>query len=158
MKGKRTFKRLLVVGFAVAALGASVAQAATRPDDRAGTRGVGAQQPTDVVSRYLSRSVPTAVRPDDRAGQLGIGDSSDTVGRYPIRHLAPTAVRPDDRAGPLGVGTDNAGVVTPASHTSGSWWGPAEVSAAAFLGALAIALIGFALVRQKRSASAALQS
>jgi hypothetical protein len=53
---------------------------ATRPDDRAGIRGVGATQlavvatlndTSDVVSRFMSRL--QHVRPDDRSGILGIG-------------------------------------------------------------------------------------
>jgi hypothetical protein len=186
MKARRRFKRWLVFGLALAALGSTAAQAATRPDDRAGPLGVGmaavqssavrpddragplgigaqpvAADTSDVVSRYAANH-PAAVRPDDRAGPLGIGiqplaaDTSDIVSRYLVNH--PAAVRPDDRAGPLGIGTDSAGIVTPASDQGESFWGATELGAASALGALAVALAGFALIRHRRSVTAALQS
>jgi hypothetical protein len=199
MKARRRFKQWLALGLALAALSTTAAQAATRPDDRAGPLGVGtaalqsstirpddragplgvgtaalqssAIRPddragtlgvgTDVVSRYLV-SHPAAVRPDDRAGTLGIGtqsvaaDTSDVVSRYLINH--PAAVRPDDRGGIRGVGTGTAGIVTPAPDQGGSFWGAAELGAASVLGALAVALVGFALMRHRRTAAAALQS
>jgi hypothetical protein len=213
MKARRRFKQWLALGLALAALSTTAAQAATRPDDRAGPLGVGTAalqnstiRPddragtlgvgTDVVSRYLV-SHPAAVRPDDRAGPLGVGtqsvaadtsdvvsrylrnhstgirpddragtlgvgtqqvaaDTSDVVSRYLVNH--PAAVRPDDRGGIRGVGTGTAGIVTPAPDQSGSIWGAAELAAASALGALAVALAGFALIRHRRSAAAALQS
>lgn len=177
MNGRRRFKRWFVLGLALAALGSSAAQAGTRPDDRAGPLGVGtpgaqssAIRPddragplgvgTDVVARYLVIH-QGAVRPDDRAGTLGVGtqqvavDESDVITRY-LGH--PTAVRPDDRGGIRGVGTGTAGVVTPAPGQGGSNWGAAALGAVSTLGALAVTLAAFALMRRRRSATAALQS
>src|SRR5258705_13953248 len=111
MHARSTVTLGLAVGLAGVALAAPLAQAATRPDDRAGTLGVGAQQvadTSDVISRYLV-SHPAALRPDDRAGALGVGsaavaaDTSDVISRYLVSH--PAALRPDDRAGALGVGS-----------------------------------------------------
>jgi hypothetical protein len=168
MKARRRINRWLALGLALGAVAAPVAQAADRPDDRAGPLGVGTAlqsspvRPddragplgvgTDVVSRYLIGHA--AVRPDDRAGPLGVG--TDVVSRYLVNH--PAAVRPDDRAGIRGVGTGITGIVTPAPRGTGSFWGTAELSAAAVLGAFAVALVGFGLARYRRSAAAALQS
>jgi len=186
MKARRRFKQWLALSLGLAALVASGAQAGTRPDDRAGPLGVGtaalqsssaraddragplgvgtqsvSADASDVVSRYL-RNHSTGIRPDDRAGTLGVGtqavaaDTSDVVSRYLVNH--PAAVRPDDRGGIRGVGTGTAGVVTPAPDQGGSSWGTAELAAGSTLGALALALAGFALIRHRRSAAAALQS
>jgi hypothetical protein len=78
---------MVSLAFALPAVGA------TRPDDRAGLRGVGAA------------SEPGPVRPDDRPGLRGVGatDSAsvrpdDRAGPRGIGGTAPSAVRPDDRA------------------------------------------------------------
>jgi hypothetical protein len=151
-------------------LGADPQQAAggvqaIRPDDRAGPLGIGAQPATadssDVISRYLVNH-PAAVRPDDRAGPLGVGtqlpaaDRSDVISRYLGNH--PSAVRPDDRAGPLGVGlTDTGTDVTPAPAPGGSGWSTVGKAETAFLGALALALAAFLLIRHRRTAAGAPQ-
>lgn len=176
MKARRRFNQWLVLGLGLAALGASAAQAATRPDDRSGPLGVGTAalqsatirpddragllgvgtvqvtaDASDVISRYLVNH-PAVVRPDDRAGPLGVG--TDAISRYLVNH--PAAVRPDDRGGIRGVGT--AGIVTPAAGEGESSWDVVGLAAGSALGALAIALAGFALAHRRRSATAALQS
>ena len=80
-------------------------QSAVRPDDRAGTLGIG----------NSSSSQSTAVRPDDRAGTLGIG-----IGTASASQSQSTAVRPDDRAGLRGIGTTQ--VAQSASSNSGTDW------------------------------------
>jgi len=178
MKTRRRFKQLLVLGLGLAVLAASAAQAATRPDDRSGPLGVGtaalqsatirpddragplgvgtvqvSTDASDVISRYLVNH-PAAVRPDDRAGPFGVG--TDVISRYLVNH--PAAVRPDDRGGIRGVGTGSAGIVTSAPNEGGFSWDVVGLAAGSVLGALAIALAGFALVHRRRSATAALQS
>jgi hypothetical protein len=150
MNGLQHLNRALVAGLVFAAMFAVTAHAAVRPDDRAGTHGVGAQ----VTGQSF------AVRPDDRAGPLGIGgqttatDESDVISRYLKSH--PSATRPDDRAGYRGVGP--TGVVTPAQDNSGISWDVVGFAAGSSLGALAVMLAGMALLRRRRSATAALQS
>jgi hypothetical protein len=192
MNGRRRIKRWLALGLALAAFGATAAQAADRPDNRAGPLGIGTQQvgtaasaqgirpdnrggllgvgtqvatdQSDAVSRYLGHSQASSaqgIRPDNRGGLFGVGtqvgvDQSDVVSRY-LNH--PTAVRPDDRGGIRGVGTGIVGLTTPApAQSGGSNWSAAELAAASALGALAVALAGFTLIRHRRSAPAALQS
>jgi hypothetical protein len=144
----------IAVALAISAAVASAAQAATRPDDRAGPLGIGAQSvaadTSDVVSRYLVNH-PAGVRPDDRAGPLGIGtqpvaaDTSDVVSRYLGNH--PAAVRPDDRAGIRGVGSSVE--LIPLSGGSSFAWGDASIGAAIGFG-LALALLGVALMTTRR--------
>jgi hypothetical protein len=81
-----------MLALSLAAISATAAHAGTRPNDRAGVLGVGAQ-PIEQA----------ATRPNDRAGVLGVGaqpiaDSSVGVSRY----LRSDAIRPNDRAGSLG--------------------------------------------------------
>jgi hypothetical protein len=168
MKARRTIRRSLVVGLGLTALAAApTGQAVNRPaDDRVDARVVGSPQvaadKSDMVSRYLI-SHPAAVRPsDDRVDARVVGtpqvaaDSSDMVSRYLISH--PAAVRPsDDRVDLRVVGTGKAGIVTPTPDQGRSFWGAAELAAAGTLGALAVALAGVALIRRRRSATAALQ-
>lgn len=77
--------RWLILGLALFALAATAAQAGTRPNDRAGTLGVGsprsASDTSDVVSRYLRSH---AIRPNDRAGSLGPNSAAtpDVFERY----------------------------------------------------------------------------
>jgi hypothetical protein len=76
MKARRRFKRSLVLGLALAALGSTAAQAATRPDDRAGRLGVGTP----------GAAQTSAIRLDDRAGPLGVG--TDIVSQHIVNHPA----------------------------------------------------------------------
>jgi hypothetical protein len=168
MKARNTIRRWLVVGLGLTALAAAPAgHAVNRPaDDRVDARVVGTPQvaadSSDIVSRYLI-SHPAAVRPsDDRVDARVVGtpqvvaDSSDIVSRYLISH--PAAARPSDaRGASCVVGTPRAGIATPAPDQGRSFWGAAELAAASTLGALAVALTGFALIRHRRSATAALQ-
>lgn len=92
--------RWLILGLALFALAATAAQAGTRPNDRAGTLGVGsprsASDTSDVVSRYLRSH---AIRPNDRAGSFGPNSAAtpDVFERYASEHpygagLAATSV------------------------------------------------------------------
>jgi hypothetical protein len=133
MKARNMIRQWLVVGLGLTALAAAPAgQAVNRPsDDRVDARIVGTPQVA--------------------------ADSSDVISRYLISH--PAAMRPsDDRVDARVVGTGEAGIVTSAPDQGGTFWGAAELAAASTLGALAIALAGFALIRHRRSATAALQS
>jgi hypothetical protein len=108
---------LTVVVGALALAGSALA--GTRPDDRAGLRGVGAT------------SSPTQVRPDDLGGVRGAGSTGLAV-----------SVRPDDRAGVRGTGGRKyaAPVATsPAEVASDPFdWSSAGVGAA---GAFALTMI-----------------
>jgi hypothetical protein len=133
MKVRNTIRQWLVVGLGLTALAAAPAgQAVNRPaDDRVNARVVGTQQVA--------------------------ADSSDLISRYLVSH--PAALRPsDDRVDARVVGTGKAGIATPAPDQGRStFWGAAELAAASTLGALAVALAGFALIRHRRSTIAVLQ-
>jgi hypothetical protein len=148
----------LSLALALSAVLVGGAQAADRPDNRAGIRGIGSQ-PTD-VSDVFTRAVARAqavqaVRPDDRAGLRGVGTTpitapvalTDVFERAVLRHNASTAPRPDDRAGFRGVGTalaDPAPVATTVS--TGFQWTDAGFGAAAAL-ALVLILAGLRAAR-----------
>jgi hypothetical protein len=100
----------------ISGLALSAAQAATRPDDRAGIRGIEASTSVRPDDRAGIRGIgqtsaaQAATRPDDRAGIRGIGQTSA---------VAQAATRPDDRAGIRGIGQasavalDSSDVVSP---------------------------------------------
>jgi hypothetical protein len=127
------------------------AQAADRPDNRAGIRGSAGSQSTD-LSDVLTRAAARAhalqsARPDDRAGLRGVSTTlmstpvalSDVFERAVLRHNTPTAPGPDDRAGLHGVGMTLANSTPVAVAVSaGFQWGDAGFGAAA---ALALVLI-----------------
>jgi hypothetical protein len=143
MKARRRFNQLLVLGLGLAALAASGAQAGT--------------DTSDVVSRYVANHAapaydPTAARPIEHPAPLA--DGTDVVSRYLVTH--PAAVRTNNRGAIRGVGTP--GIVTPAPDEGGTSWDVVGLAVGSGLGALAIALAGFALVQRRRSATAALQS
>ena len=77
----RTHRIVVLFGLAVACAVALAggAQAATRPDDRGGSIGVGATQAVvaspDVFERAVLRESRNLVRPDDRAGVRGPGST-----------------------------------------------------------------------------------
>lgn len=98
----------------------------TRPDNRAGIRGVHA--PSFVTAP--AQQTKTAVRPDDRAGIRGVGTSAGSV----------LAVRPDDRAGVRGIGA-TAVVASGVSVGSASTfdWADAGVGAGSALGLMLVA-------------------
>jgi hypothetical protein len=143
MKARRRFNQWLVLGLGLAALTASGAQAATgsgaatvqvtaagvRPIEHPGPFAAG----TDAVTRYLVNN-QVAVRPVEHPGPASV--ETDVISRYLVNH--PAAV--------------------PAPHDGGSSWDVVGLAAGSGLGALAIALAGFALVHRRRSATAALQS
>jgi len=100
MNPRNDILRWLILALALFALAATAAQAGTRPNDRAGTLGVGsprsARDTSDVVSRYLRSH---AIRPNDRAGSLGANGAAtpDVFERYASAHpygagLAATSV------------------------------------------------------------------
>jgi hypothetical protein len=168
MKARNTIRQWLVVGLGLTVLAAAPAgQAVNRPaDDRVDARVVGTQQvaadSSDAISRYLV-SHPAAVRPsDDRVDARVVGtqqiaaDSSDAISRYLVSHPADARSRKDRVDLPV-VGTGNASIVSSAPDQGRSFWGAAELAAASTLGAFAVALGGFALIRHRRSAHAALQ-
>ena len=89
MNPRNDILRWLILALALFALAATAAQAGTRPNDRAGTLGVGsprsASDTSDVVSRYLRSH---AIRPNDRAGSLGANGAAtpDVFERYASAH------------------------------------------------------------------------
>jgi len=112
--------RWLILALALSSVAVTSAQAGTRPNDRAGTLGVGsariAGDTSDVVSRYLRSH---GIRPNDRAGSLGANGadatSPDVFERYASAHpygvgLAATSVtaqvgfRWDDYGAGVGTG------------------------------------------------------
>jgi hypothetical protein len=89
MNLRKNTMRWLIVALALA-VAATAAQAGTRPNDCAGTLGVGSPRnsgdTSDVVSRYLRRH---AIRPNDRAGSLAnsaAATAPDVFERYAGAH------------------------------------------------------------------------
>jgi hypothetical protein len=142
MKARRRFNQWLVLVLGLAALTASGAQAAKGP-------GAATVQIT-----------AAGVRPIEHPGpQAAEGPGAAAV------QVTPTAVRPIEHPGPAVVDTDvvsrylvNHPAAVPAPHEGGSSWDVVGLAAGSGLGALAIALAGFALVHRRRSATAALLS
>jgi hypothetical protein len=148
----------LTLALAISAVLVGDAQAAGRPDNRAGIRGIGSQSTdmSDVFTRAVARAQAVqAVRPDDRAGQRGVGTTpmstpvalTDVFERAVLRHNASTTLRPDDRAGLRGVGTalaDPAPVT--ATVSTGFQWADAGFGAVAAL-ALILILAGLTAAR-----------
>jgi hypothetical protein len=139
------------------------AQAADRPDNRAGIRGIGSQSSdmSDVFTRAVARAhAVQAVRPDDRAGLRGAGMTAstpvaltDVFQRAVLRHNASTAPRPDDRAGIRGIGTELTASPPIATTTAaGFQWLDAGLGAAATL-ALILLLAGVAIARASHQRS-----
>jgi hypothetical protein len=128
MTGKHTLSRQIALGLLVAAAAAPGAQAANRPDDRAGQRG----------AEPAAGALTSAVRPDDRAGPLGVAAAS-TPGPA-------AALRPDNRAGRLGVGATEQAA---ASDDAGFDWGAAAIGLAAGF-VLAVILAGGLLLATHR--------
>jgi hypothetical protein len=152
----------------VAGLALSAAQAATRPDERAGIRGIG----------QTSAVAQSATRPDDRAGIRGIGqtsavatDSSDVVSRYlrnrttdasdvVSRYVANVlqsspaqAVRPDNKAGTLGPGNEAVSAEqTTLASSDGVNWTVALISVGGGLAfVLLLSATGMGVVRHRHS-------
>lgn len=113
----------LTAALALSAVLVGSTQAADRPDNRAGVRGIGSQN----------------------------ADVSDVFTRAVARAHALEAVRPDNRAGLRGAGTelaDSAPLATAAS--AGFQWADAGLGAAA---ALALVLVGLAVARASHQRS-----
>jgi len=150
----------LTVALSFSAVFVGGTQAADRPDNRPGVRGIDSHSTdiSDVFTRAVARThVARAVRPDDRAGLRGVSTSPSSIPAPPdvferavVRHNASTLPRPDDRAGFRGVGTALAGrspLVTTVS--SGFHWADAGFGAAAAL-ALVLTLAGLVAARASR--------
>jgi hypothetical protein len=153
----------LTTAVALAAVLIGSAQAADRPDNRAGIRGIDSQNAggSDVFSRAVARAQAVqTVRPDDRAGPRRAGTTrsaptapSDVFERAVLRHNASTATRPDDRPGLRGTGTEIADHAAIATTTSaGFQWADAGFGAAAAL-ALVLVLAGLAVARASHQRS-----
>ena len=131
---------LVAFGMAVAAavLGGN-AQAAERPDDRAGMIGLGAAQVVgapDAFERAVLRSVTTA--------------SPDAFERALLRETE-IAVRPDDRVGVRGPGAVGPPDVVSGGHEeSGFGWSGALLGAAGLLGALIAGTTATLAIRHRR--------
>jgi hypothetical protein len=150
----------LAVALSFSAVLVGSTQAADRPDNRSGVRGIDSQTTgtSDVFTRAVARAhAVRAVRPDDRTGLRGVGMSpistpvtpTDVVERAVLRHNASTSPRPDDRAGFRGIGTAVAGPAPLATTVStGFHWADAGFGAAA---ALALVLILAGLVAARAS-------
>ena len=148
----------LTVALSFSAVLLGSAQAADRPDNRAGVRGIDSHSTdtSDVFTRKVARAhAVRAVRPDDRAGLRGV--STDPMStpvtqggvfeRAVLRHNASTSPRPDDRGGFRGIGTALAGPSQLATTVSaGFQWEDAGVGAAATL-ALVLILAGLVAAR-----------
>ena len=147
----------LTLALALSAVLIGSAQAADRPDNRAGLRGVGTQNAdvSDVFTRAVARAHAL------QAAGLGVGTTpstliapTDVFERAVLRHNASTAPRPNDRAGLRGAGTalaDTAPVPTAAS--TGFHWTDAGLGAAA---TLVLVLAGLAVARASHQRSHAI--
>jgi hypothetical protein len=140
------------------------AQAAGRPDDRAGVRGVGATSQglamPDVIERAAARAVSTkSTRPNDRAGTLGAGVSEavtpratlDVFERAAARAHHSRALRPNDRGGVLGVSVTESDARVAASSaisSDGFGWSEATIGAVAAFGLI---LVGGAIGRRSKT-------
>ena len=131
----------LLLCFAVLAGGA---QAAERPDDRAGLLGVGGTQiiaAPDAFERAVIRAEATVPVPD-------------VFERTVARELAISAVvRPDDRGGARGPGHLTPATVerTAASADDGFAWGDALLGVLATFGAVGLAGAAVLSVRSRRA-------
>jgi hypothetical protein len=130
-----SIRKMFFIAVAAALLVPAIAQAGSRPDDRAGLRGA---QPT---------IAPTSIRPDDRAGLRGVGPTSTPL----------TAVRPNDRAGVLGPGPDVVDRYL-TSHgapvaTASDDFGWAKLAIAVALGFAALSVAGAGVLRHQRTAA-----
>jgi len=119
---------LLASALLVAAMLLVSAALAERPDDRAGTIGVGS----------VTASAADPARPDDRAGLRGPGavavSSKQTIS---------SAVRPDDRPDARGPGAITAGPTTILVSSDGFDWSDAGVGLA---GGIGLALLAAGLL------------
>jgi hypothetical protein len=158
----RTHRIVVLFGLAVpcAVALAGGAQAATRPDDRGGSIGVGATQAVvaspDVLERAVLRESRGLVRPDDRAGMRGPGSAAvstptpDVFERAVLRESR-GLVRPDDRAGMRGPGSAPVSSTIATSVEDSFGWGDVLFGAAAVLGLVLLgAAAAVTLVRRHR--------
>ena len=147
MKALRISK-VLGVAVASAAVLATGAPAADRPDDRAGMLGVGATQAVvvpDAFERAVLRSTELAA-PDafERAVLRRTEFAPPDAFERAVLRASNAGPRPDDRAGARGPGAMPSTVasVTAARANDGFAWGDAFVGGAA--GVLSILLLGTA--------------
>jgi hypothetical protein len=149
--------KALGIALVGAALVAGGAQAADRPDDRAGLLGVGAiaatQASPDAFERAVSRhtAVPATV-PDvfERAvGRQALAAVPDAFERAVLRESG-APVRPDDRAGTRGPGIAvTTAPVSVSVDETGFQWGDALFGAAAALGAVLLATAATLTIRHR---------
>jgi hypothetical protein len=159
MKG-RSHRTYGILGAAVvgAALLGTGAQAAERPDDRAGMLGVGATQAVavpDAFERAFIRSTAAATVPDafERAAAGAAAATPDVFERAVARAVSePVPLRPDDRAAPRGPGAAASGSVTGASAVAGSdaAWNETLVGIAGGLAILALGAMAALWLRTRR--------
>jgi hypothetical protein len=129
----------VTAALALFVLAASAFASPSRPDDRAGARGLGTGSGITVTS---------VARPDDRAGLRGLGTSPNISGLV-------RATRPDDRAGSRTSTPSSApalaAVVTAATAFQ---WGDAATGAGVALAAVALAGALMLTARRRTKVSA----
>jgi hypothetical protein len=147
----------LCAALAGAALAAGGAQAADRPDDRAGRLGVGAvaatQSAPDAFERAVLRQAGTTAAPDafERAvvSQAPVA-VPDAFERAVLREAATTPVRPDDRAGARGPGiVATSPTLSVSADETGFQWDDALFGAGAAIGAVLLAAAATLTIRHR---------
>jgi hypothetical protein len=141
-----------------AALVAGGAQAADRPDDRAGLLGVGAvaaaQASPDAFERAVRRhgGATTAI-PDvfERAvSRQALVAAPDAFERAVLRESGTASLHPDDRAGTRGPGVvATSAPVSVSVDETGFQWGDALFGAAAAIGAVLLAAAATLTIRHR---------
>ena len=154
---RKNLLRVLVLGFATAAIVASTAQAKPTPGNYKAL-----ELRSEGVNKLYQASQVAAVRPDDRAGSRGVEPrvtaavvSSDY--REILRHIradevgsSTVSTRPDDKAGIHGPGI----VQTPEVVTlngDGFDWKDAGIGAGTALGAALVLMSAFLISKRRQS-------
>ena len=130
--------RTLTTALTALAIALVIAPAATadRPDDRAGTIGVGS----------VTAQTPDVVRPDDRAGLRGPGAAMVST-----EQTVSAVTRPDDRSGVRGPGAVPGAPTILVSNDGGFDWSDAGIGLAGGLGlALLVAGLLSAAMHRRR--------
>jgi hypothetical protein len=149
---------VVCAALAGAALVAGGAQAADRPDDRAGLLGVGAAAATQSTPDAFERAVlrhagATTAVPDafERAvARQAPVAAPDAFERAVLRESATTPVRPDDRAGIRGPGiAASTAPVSVSVDETGFQWGDALFGAVAAIGAVLLAAAATLTIRHR---------
>ena len=138
MKAHRTLITLGAMLAAAAVLG-SGAQAAERPDDRAGMIGVGAAQATAALPDAVERAI---LRPDNRSGMIGVGGAQAGVAAPDVVERA--VLRADVR------GSSAAAIAVPAvGGDNGLAWDDAALGATGVLIVLVLGAVATVTVRHR---------